>query len=354
MDPIKGAKLVFDFGTAYDLFISQHVLHNPERFSLKPNWAAGIRGRLSPELGEAIEHSITCTLLPMHFVHYKIEKPKNSASVLKVLGEASPLKRVEMLNYHPRNSEEYLEILHNTSPKKPWTNVERETLLEHTIGAERRANPKYLESLYHVWSDPKAFGDKYLAALKAYVDVFFAEEERRILPALKQSLNHAQMRSGSVTVPKLLEELTAGIRYYDLEEIRTVTLAPSFWMAPLMITHRIETDQYLVIYGTRPDNMTLIPGDPVPDSLVRSLKALCDPTRLHIARLVTLSPQTPSQLSRTLRLRPATINNHLYELRIAGLIQMILTEEGETLYATRYDGVDELTDLLHRFLNGLS
>ena len=227
-------------------------------------------------------------------------------------------------------------------------------MLEHTIGIERKANPKYLESLYHVWSDPKAFGDKYLAALKTYVDVFFAEEERRILPALKQSLNYAQMRSGSVTVPKLLEELTAGIRYYDLEEIQTVILAPSFWMAPLMITHRIELDKYLLIYGTRPDNMTLIPGDPVPDSLVRSLKALSDPTRLHIARLVTLSPQTPSQLSRTLRLRPSTISNHLNELRIAGLIQMILTEEGETLYATRYDGVDDLTDLLHRFLNGLS
>lgn len=353
MDVNKGAKVLWDFGTAYDLFISQHVLHLPERYNLRANWAAGIRSRISPEQQETLQHVQNCMLIPVHFVYYMKEKFKDSAAVLKTLSEATPLKRLQLISYHPRLAPEYIQILNETTPNRPWTDVERETLLEHTIGVERQANPKYLESLYHIWSDPKAFGEAYLSALKAYVNNFFAEEEKRILPALKQALNYAQMRAGSLTTPKLLEELTAGIRYYDLDSINVVTLAPSFWLAPLMVTHRIETDKYIVVFGARPDNMAIIPGDPVPDSLVRSLKALSDPARLRIMRLVCQSPQTPSQLSRTLRLRLATVTNHLTDLRVAGLLQTTLSEEGERLYATRFDGVDELTDLLRRYLHGI-
>ena len=37
----------WSLGTAYDLFASLHVLHHPERFGLRPAWAAGVRSRLS-------------------------------------------------------------------------------------------------------------------------------------------------------------------------------------------------------------------------------------------------------------------------------------------------------------------
>ena len=353
MEANKGVKLIWDLGTAYDLFISQHVLQNPERYSLRANWAASIRARLSSELRECLDHVQNSMLIPVHFVHYMKAKHKDSAAVLKVLSEATPLKRLELISFHTRTSPEYTQILQETTAGRPWTEIERKTILEHTIGIERQQSPKYLDSLYHIWSDPKGFGDLYLVALKAYVDNFFAEEERRILPALKQSVSYAQMRAGSLTVPKLLEELTVGVRYYALNNIHVVTLAPSFWLTPLMLTHQMEGDQYVVVYGARPDNMAIIPGDPVPDNLVRSLKALSDPTRLRIMRFLYQSPQPPSQLSRTLRLRPSTVNHHLNELRIAGLVQTTLNEDGERLYATRYDGVDALTDLLHRYLNGV-
>ena len=35
-------RLSFDFGTAYDLFISLQVLHYPEKFGLRASWAAGV------------------------------------------------------------------------------------------------------------------------------------------------------------------------------------------------------------------------------------------------------------------------------------------------------------------------
>jgi DNA-binding transcriptional ArsR family regulator len=353
MNSFKDAKLNWDFGTAYDFFISLHVLHNPERFSLRPNWAAGVRSRLNPELRQTLEHAQTALPSPIRFVFNLPDKNKDSDTVLKELGNRAPLKRLEDISNLEHTSETFKNILHETTLNKPWTEAERETILEITGNPERRSNPRYLDSLYAIWSDPKTFSDMYLAALTAYRDSFFAEEEQRILPALKQALSYAQMRSGSLSLPLLLEEITSGVRYSDLEQTKNIYLAPSFWISPLMFSIRPEKDQLVILYGARPDNMAIVPGDPVPDSLMRALKAVADPTRLRIMRFLAQSPQTPSQLSRSLRLRPPTVNHHINELRIAGLVHIIISQEGERQYATRYDGIDAMHDLLTRYLHGI-
>lgn len=353
MAPFKGTKLNWDFGTAYDFFISQYVLQNPDRFSLRANWAAGVRSRLAPELRQAMECAQHAMSLPLRFVHDLQDKNKNSAAVLKTLSELTPMQRLKMVSGIAFAAPQLSQILLSTVPNHPWTDVERETILEHTVSSERRNNPRYLDALYYIWANPAEFGEVYYAALKAYAENFFAEEEQRILPALKQSLSYAQMRAGSLTLPLLLEELTSGVRLTDLENTEAVTLAPSFWIAPLMITNRLGPDSIIILFGARPDNMAIIPGDPVPDNLIRGLKAMADPTRLRILRFLAQSPQTPSQLSRSLRLRPPTVNHHLNELRIAGMVLTTISHGGERLYATRYDGVDALHDLLNRYLHGV-
>ena len=46
---MKVEQLSWKHGTAYDLFISLHVLHEPEHFVIRPAWAAGVRSRLSAQ-----------------------------------------------------------------------------------------------------------------------------------------------------------------------------------------------------------------------------------------------------------------------------------------------------------------
>jgi DNA-binding transcriptional ArsR family regulator len=353
MNSFKDAKINWEFGTAYDLFVSLYVLHNPERFSLRANWAAGVRSRLNPELRQTLEHARNALVTPIRFVFGMTVKNKNSASVIHALSHYPPLKRLKMLSDFDKMLPAYRDILQNTSPNKAWTEAEREILIEETTNIDRKNHPRYLESLYTIWSNPKEFGDLYLTAIMAYVDNFFAEEEQRILPALKQAQSYAQMRAGSLSLPLLLEELTSGVRYSELEQAKSLHLAPSFWAAPLMFSNRTDRDHLIILYGARPDNMAIIPGDPVPDSLMRGLKALADPTRLRIMRFLAQSPQTASQLSRSLRLRPPTVNHHLNELRIAGLVHIIISQEGERQFATRYDGVDAMHDLLSRYLHGI-
>ena len=353
MSSYTDAKLHWEFGTAYDFFVSQLVLHHPERFSLRPNWAAGVRSRLNPELRQTLEHAENALPMPIRFVFNLPGKTKNADAVLKGLGSLAPLKRLELISGFERINPTCQKILRETTPGNPWSDVEREMLLESTANADRKSSPRYLESLYAIWSDPKTFSDMYLAALTAYKDNFFAEEEQRILPALKQALSYAQMRAGSLSLPLLLEDLTSGVRYSDLEQTKNIHLAPSFWISPLMFSVRPEKDRLIILYGARPDNMAIIPGDPVPDSLMRALKAVADPTRLRIMRFLAQSPQTAAQLSRSLRLRPPTVNHHLNELRIAGLVHITISQGGDRQFATRYDGIDAMHDLLTRYLHGI-
>ena len=51
------SQLTWNFGTAYDLFVSLHVLHEPNRFGIRPSWAAGVRSRLSSDDRETLEQA---------------------------------------------------------------------------------------------------------------------------------------------------------------------------------------------------------------------------------------------------------------------------------------------------------
>ena len=106
----------------------------------------------------------------------------------------------------------------------------------------------------------------------------------------------------------------------------------------------------LLLFGSRPADAALVPGEVVPDAMLRSLKALSDPTRLRILRYLAVEPLTPSQLSTRLRLRAPTMIHHLNNLRLAGLVHLSLDKQGERRYAIRTERVAETFDALKNFL----
>ena len=106
----------------------------------------------------------------------------------------------------------------------------------------------------------------------------------------------------------------------------------------------------ILLFGARPTGASLVPGELVPDALLRSLKALSDPTRLRILHYLTLEPRTPAQLARQLRLRAPTVIHHLKALRLAGLVQLRVGEDKpDSLCRSPRDGesgVESLRDFL--------
>ncbi len=150
----------------------------------------------------------------------------------------------------------------------------------------------------------------------------------------------------------LLEELSQGLRLaYDDRRSRVLVLAPSFWATPFVILTSMRDDKALFIYGARPADASLVPGDLVPDALYQALKALADPTRLRILRYLSDEPMTPAQLARRLRLRSPTVIHHLDALRLARLVIITLEPAGRR-YAVRPDAVAAVFDLLTGFLAG--
>lgn len=344
-------KLEWDIGTAYDLFISLKALHDPDAFGVRASWAAGVRSRLPAEHRQTLDLAAQQINNSLFFVR-GLPAPKNAAVAVEALKKLPTSRVLESLSFSYSVPAAYQEILLNTRPKQKWTPAERQVLLEHTRLTDKVTQSAYLEKLYQTWSDRESFGTDLIRALEAYIDNFFAEEEQRIQPVLKQGLSHAQMRAGSLSLPMLLEELSSGVRIDKLETYSKIVLAPSFWGSPYIFLDKINPDTLLIVFGARPDSMAIIPGDIVPDALIFSLKALSDATRLRILRYLAQSPRTATQLSRALRLRPPTVLHHLNQLRIAGMVQILLSEEGERQFSPRYEGFDNTIDLLRHFVQG--
>ncbi|MEE9216931.1 MAG: helix-turn-helix domain-containing protein, partial [Anaerolineales bacterium] len=102
----------------------------------------------------------------------------------------------------------------------------------------------------------------------------------------------------------------------------------------------------------RPLEASLVPGEVVPDALLRGLKAVSDSTRLRILRYLSEEALTPSQLSRRLRLRSSTVVHHLAVLRLATLVQVRILEHGkDRRYTVRPEAVASLLGSLQVFLS---
>lgn len=351
MCPSIQTKIHWDIGTAYDLFVSLRALHDPDVFGVRASWAAGVRSRLPVEHRQTLDLAVKQISPPLFFVH-NLPAPKNAASVVDALRKLPASRVLEALSFPFQTPPAFKEILLNVRPNHKWTPAERQILLENARLSEQYTQSAYLDGLYQTWSDREAFGGKLINALEAYIDSFFAEEEQRILPVLKKGLSHAQMRAGSLALPVLLEELSSGVRIEKIDSYSRIIMAPSFWGSPYMFLEKLNMDTLMVIFGARPDSMAIIPGDIVPDALIRSLKALSDSTRLRILRYLAQSPHTATELSRALRLRPPTVLHHLNQLRMAGMVQILLSEEGERQFSPRYDGFENTIDLLKQFVQG--
>jgi DNA-binding transcriptional ArsR family regulator len=243
-----------------------------------------------------------------------------------------------------------METLIGVFTRRAWNEADLEKLRLYSQQKGWASRPKSLVNTLEWWSRPDEFGERYLAALQAYFAVFFAEEERRIYPVLQQALARAQEMATQLNFPSLVVELSQGVMIAALAEAAEVVLVPSYWTTPLVMYEHVTAGRMLLLFGGRPAEVALVPGEMVPDAMLRALNALSDSTRLRILRYLTDQPLTPSQLSRRLRLRAPTVIHHLSALRLAGLVYVSLDVEGEKRYTIRETAVGDTFESLRKFL----
>ncbi len=346
-------KLVWDIGTGYDLFVSLHTLHHPKDFGLRGAWAVGVRSRLPTAEREFLQDILAFMIWPLDWVHEHTAGVKTATAVLETLRHTPPEQRLLQMSY-PKPDDEADQRLLEVMDRGSWTAADEEFLHQqyskhntHKIWRYKRQN---LPILLNAWQNPAEFGDKYLTALEAYYEVFFAEDEERLQPALEQALAEAQELAKGLPVLALLKELSQGVEFEQTPEVEKLILAPSFWGSPFLLYGRHTAVQQVLLFGARPSSASLVPGDVVPDALFNGLKALADPTRLRILRYLVVEPLTPTELARRLRLRAPTVVHHLHTLRLARLVNLTLTPDGQR-YAARRETVAETCVLLNEFLD---
>lgn len=352
---MQAPRISWDIGTAYDLFTSLDVLHNPVQHGLRAAWAAGMRSRLPTaerEVLEQINKSICKT--PIEWV-YNLPAPKDSETALQAIEQLPPAERLLTLSQDKYMSPGIMDLLRGVITRRAWTQEERDALREmfaECWGKEHLPSIKGVEERLDLWANAEELGETFLGALWSYYDGFFAEEEKRIRPALEEGLQHARELAKTLEFSALLEELSQGVRYTKPPEAAEVTLIPSFWVSPWIYFGDPSEDQMIILFGTRPSNASLVPGEVVPDALINALKALADPTRLKILRYLLEESLTPTQLSRRLRLRAPTVVHHLNILRNAGLVYVLLTEahKKDKEYQARVSGIHATWDILCEFL----
>lgn len=342
-------RLIWDCGTAYDMFISLLALHAPSKHGLRAAWAKGVRARLPTAEREILEQTMFLAW-PLYWIH-ALPEPKDGATVLRALEQIPPAERLPTLALTPDAPSDWAEILQGVAERRAWDEKDVEAL--RALKCEKSTSKREeLVNLLKWWSRPQEFGERYLEGLRAYQEVFFAEEEARILPALREAIAKAQELVGQLPLSDLLEKLSQGLRLATPPQSPELVLAPSFWITPLIIYTQVSAERELFLFGARPTDVSLVPGDAVPDTLVQALKALGEPTRLRILRYLAVEPLTPSRLARRLRLRAPTVVHHLHTLRLARLVHLTLEEGQKVRYAARPEAVKTTFDALEAFLAG--
>jgi DNA-binding transcriptional ArsR family regulator len=347
---ITTPKLQWDWGTAYDMFISLEVLHTPAEFGVRGAWASSVRKRIPGEEQEILDLGRQLFHIPFNWIH-NLPTPKDAITVLFSLRQIPAIDRVCQLAVCDQESE-FASLVQNIAARGSWTEQDFETY--HNIMVEKEDKSISREKLtVHLdgWARAEEIGEKYPEALRVYQEVFFAEEEKRIRPALKKAFEGAQTLAEELELPDLLEELSQGLRFSEMPEMEFLTLVPSFWVTPLMYFGSLGKDHNIWVFGARPADQSLVPGETVPDALLRALKALSDPTRLKILHYLSQEPLSPAALSRKLRLRAPTVTHHLQTLRLAGLVQVTIGHGKEKKsFATRNEVVKATCQALETFL----
>jgi DNA-binding transcriptional ArsR family regulator len=349
----KPPKLIWDKGSAYDLFVSLWILHRPDEFGLRPSWAAGVRSRMPGTLRTVLEESQKFIRVPLAWI-YSLPDPKDAAAALMALTALAPEERLPALVFGPKhdeNSRQHLQFLQSLDGKQRLTANIASQIKAYYKNPDK-ATKETVRATFEAWSNRKAFGKQFYEALEAYVHNFYIEEEARIIPAQSAALASAQALAEGTDVLTLVERLSSGVRLDWISDAARLVMAPSFWGAPFVFFDSLDADTGIILFGERPKGMALVPGELVPEDLLNALKALADPTRLRILRYLLEGPLTPSELSKILRLRPPTVIHHLHNLRLAGLVLVTVSSKAERRYTVRMDGVLNTIQNLQEFLSG--
>jgi DNA-binding transcriptional ArsR family regulator len=209
--------------------------------------------------------------------------------------------------------------------------------------------------------DPAAVQARVAAMLAAYWEQSFAEEWTRLEPILGDEVERAQgvdpivllgaVRSELLVDPQQRLLVRRSGHEHDVAAApdNPLRLIPSVYVWPHV---RVNCDAPWPLAVLYPPASMLgrRPGPPPPGPLVQALRAVADPTRLQILRLIAEQPRSTEELAPLVGLSESGLSKHLRALTSAGLVST--GRSGwYVLYQLEQDALDRLGPELLRYLS---
>jgi DNA-binding transcriptional ArsR family regulator len=354
-DPLAGV-LEWDYGTASEIIYSLHTILRPKEHGVPAPWAAGVRKRLSPQSQSDLKTFFSppfgyLAYSPLHLV-YEMDQPKTVARFLDLI-EAIPDDDFSRRVHLPMVSDESFERLVNKGVNRKVISDSDVEEYRRLIAQGGRVPPTAAEvrRFFSDAADPANTRKRWLALLREYQAVFFSEEEKRARPALEKMVEQGQKLSRTMPVPDLIEKLSNGVTISRDLDLKRLVLVPSIWLHPFSMRFELADQELFFTWGAHPSGYRLVPGETVPDEALLVLRALGDPTRLRLLRLLAAEPRTPQSLAIELKLSLPTVSHHIRELRIAGLIRLEIAGKGrESRYTVRWPSAERAFKQLEEFV----
>lgn len=349
--------LEWDYGTAYDLILSLRSIFHPKDFGLPAPWAAGVRKKLSSQSQRDLKDFFQpaygfLAYMPLHLV-LGMEGPKDAEHFLSYLEQIPENEFSQRMCRPVVVDEDLARVTASALAGEEISEVDIEEF-RHGISRSHVSTTPTAAEVRRVFAEMKNPGltkQHWISAVREYCEVFFAEEEKRLAPHLRMMVEQAQEMAKTTSVPDLIERLSNGFTISKDIDLTRLVLVPSIWHHPFVVPMDLTERELCLVWGAHPPGFKLVPGESVPDDAMLVLKAMNDPTRLRLLRLIAIEPRSLISLSQQVKLSLPTVSHHIRELRGAGLIRLEVGGKGrENRYTVRWQSAQAAFEELEQFV----
>lgn len=350
LGPDEDGSLAFGSSPLLETVLSLHVLAEPRHHALQHGWVRAMR-----RLPAGLRREIATLSFLYRYTLPNCVLPSADDRDEDFAGELAALRRL------PPDVAAF-ELVRPIFDHGGRSRSRRRLLADPEVRAAALKNARaqgadQQRAAAQLFDDPQRFVERFTRLLEDYWDAAFAQEWNRIEPLLADAIVDAGRRIAGGGLWGLLAGLAPALRVepdrhrfgLDIPHDHTVELSPQ---NPLLLVPsvyvwphvRVNCDgPWPLMLTYRAPHLTETMRAATRTELVRSLRALADPTRLRILELVAGQPRSTQELAPLVSLTEAGASRHLRALAEAG----ILTTRREgyyVVYSLVEDALGRLAD----------
>lgn len=332
----------------YDLLVSLRALFNPRTYEATRAWAVAARRRLSTD-GETRGrfffrgHDISLGYGVARLVA-GLPADAPPVALIDAVRAADPVELAMLMLDTGETSEKALSTFRQTLGGR--------TSDRALTAAFKGVSASWSKVCRRVLEDPRRAQAELVLLLEEYDQTVFAAEVEHVTTAIAGAATRAQELIALLPTSVAIEQLAGGYTIGPNLSLSQITLAPSAFIHPFVAARLDErSGEALIVFGVRSHPLERFDTAPLDPALMQAIKALGDPGRLRLMRLLARESLTSGELQSLIGLSPATVHHHLHQLRAAGLVRQERTKGGMR-YGIRRESAAELLAQLSRLILG--